>query len=55
MRKTINLKKGLNLRIEGALADTNVSATVIPANIAIVPDDFPGFMPKPDVNSSPVR
>lgn len=49
MRKTINLKKGLNLRIEGALADTNVSATVIPANIAIVPDDFPGFMPKPDV------
>lgn len=49
MRKTINLKKGLNLRIEGALGDTHVSATVIPANVAIVPDDFPGFMPKPDV------
>lgn len=49
MRKTINLKKGLNLRIEGSLSDTRVSATVIPANIAIVPDDFPGFMPKPDV------
>lgn len=49
MRRTINLKKGLNMRLEGSLADTTVAATIMPDRIAIVPDDFPGFLPKLDV------
>lgn len=49
MRRTINLKKGLNLRLEGSLADTSVAATIVPDRIAIVPDDYPGFLPKLDV------
>ncbi|MDE6066150.1 MAG: NADH:ubiquinone reductase (Na(+)-transporting) subunit A, partial [Duncaniella sp.] len=49
MRRTINLKKGLNMRLEGSLTATDVAATVMPDKIAIIPDDFPGFLPKPDV------
>lgn len=49
MRRTINLKKGLNMRLEGSLADTKVAATIMPDRIAIVPDDYPGFLPKLDV------
>ena len=49
MRRTINLKKGLNMRLEGSLGDTAVAATIMPERIAIVPDDFPGFLPKLDV------
>lgn len=49
MRRTINLKKGLNMRLEGSLGDTAVAETIMPDRIAIVPDDFPGFLPKLDV------
>jgi len=49
MRRTINLKKGLNMRLEGSLGDTAVAETIMPERIAIVPDDFPGFLPKLDV------
>lgn len=49
MRRTINLKKGLNMQLEGALTGTDVSAKVMPGQVAVVPDDFPGFLPKPDV------
>ncbi|MBP3303320.1 MAG: Na(+)-translocating NADH-quinone reductase subunit A [Muribaculaceae bacterium] len=49
MRKTINLKKGLNMRLEGQLTDTCPVADVKPEKIAIVPDDYPGFLPKPEV------
>lgn len=49
MRRTINLKKGLNMRLEGSLSDTTVTATIMPDRIAIVPDDYPGFLPKLDV------
>lgn len=49
MRRTINLKKGLNMRLEGSLGDTAVTETIMPDRIAIVPDDFPGFLPKLDV------
>lgn len=49
MRKTINLKKGLNMRLEGSLTDSRIAADIRPGKIAIVPDDFPGFQPKPDV------
>ena len=44
----ITLKKGYNLPIAGAVAD--LAPRDIPtASAAIVPDDFPGFVPKPDV------
>lgn len=49
MRRTINLKKGLNMRLEGSLSGTEVTATVMPDRIAVVPDDFPGFLPKLDI------
>lgn len=49
MRRTINLKKGLNMRLEGLLGDTAVAATIMPDRIAVVPDDYPGFLPKLDV------
>lgn len=49
MRRTINLKKGLNMRLEGSLSVTDVTATVMPDRIAVVPDDFPGFLPKLDI------
>ena len=49
MIKTINLKKGLNMRLAGQLSDTSVAADIRPARIAISPDDYPGFLPKPEV------
>lgn len=49
MRRTIGLKKGLNLNLEGGLgADASV-ITVTPDRVAVIPDDFPGFLPKLDV------
>lgn len=49
MRKTVNLTKGLNLDLRGGLTDTRVAATVHPGRVAVVPADFPGFLPKLDV------
>ncbi len=49
MRKTIRLKKGLNLNLTGGLPTTAVSSVVIPASVAVIPDDFPGFQPKLEV------
>lgn len=49
MRRTINLKKGLNMRLEGMLGDTHVTAEIMPERIAVIPDDYPGFLPKLDV------
>lgn len=49
MRRTINLRKGLNLNLEGALPDNELKAELVPERVAIVPDDFPGFLPKLDV------
>lgn len=49
MRRTINLRKGLNLNLLGALPDNKVKADILPAKVAVVPDDYPGFMPKLDV------
>ncbi|MDE6271278.1 MAG: NADH:ubiquinone reductase (Na(+)-transporting) subunit A [Muribaculaceae bacterium] len=44
----IKLSKGLNLPIAGAVE--NLQPRVVPAGrVAIVPDDYPGFMPKVDV------
>lgn len=42
----LKIKKGLNLNIEGSLP-ANVTPTALnPTECAIVPDDFPGFVPK---------
>lgn len=49
MRRTINLKKGLNMRLEGMLGNTDVAAEIMPGRIAVIPDDYPGFLPKLDV------
>lgn len=49
MRKTVSLKKGLNLNLAGGLGDDAPIVAVTPSRIAIVPDDFPGFTPKLDV------
>lgn len=49
MRRFINLKKGLNLNLDGALAASSAQRIYRPERVAIVPDDFPGFLPKADV------
>ncbi|MCM1348510.1 MAG: Na(+)-translocating NADH-quinone reductase subunit A [Firmicutes bacterium] len=47
MSKTIKLSKGLDLQIQGALESPQIAETVTPKVVAIYPDDFPGFTPKP--------
>ncbi len=50
MRKTVALKKGLNLNLAGGVSpDAPVVAAAPVKRVAIVPDDFPGFIPKPQV------
>lgn len=46
MSQTIKLKRGLDLNLAGSLADDAPLRKVEPSRIAIVPDDFPGFIPK---------
>lgn len=49
----LKLQKGLNLGLAGAIADH--SCVEKPAHVcAIVPDDFNGFVPKPDVRQGDV-
>lgn len=49
MRRTVSLKKGLNLNLEGGMGSETPVATPLPARVAVIPDDFPGFIPKLDV------
>ncbi len=44
----VKLHKGLNLRLAGAVTD-KTPVEVKAAKCAIIPDDFPGFLPKLDV------
>ncbi len=46
--KKISLKKGLNLNLAGGVAVHGVTAVAV-NTVAVTPDDFPGFTPKPDV------
>lgn len=46
MNKTITLKRGLDLRLQGEVAPGSASKPAKTERIAIVPDDFPGFTPK---------
>ena len=51
MRRQMTIKKGLDLKLRGSVADpTPIKAAATPA-VAIVPDDFPGFLPKPEVKA----
>lgn len=45
MKKSINLKRGLDLPLAGAVVSSEVTE-ITPGRVAIVPDDFPGFTPK---------
>ncbi|MCM1255403.1 MAG: Na(+)-translocating NADH-quinone reductase subunit A [Duncaniella sp.] len=54
MRRTINLRKGLNLNLEGALPADAHACRISPARVAVIPDDFPGFLPKLDVKEGDV-
>lgn len=44
----IKIKKGLNLNLEGAIADTAVADTSC-KSFAVIPDDFTGVVPRLDV------
>ena len=44
----IKIKKGLNLNLEGAIADTTVADTEC-KSFAVIPDDFTGIVPRLDV------
>lgn len=47
---TISLKKGLDLRLAGGVDPRDAApSTIIPAEVAIVPDDYPGLSPRPVV------
>ena len=48
MSRNINIKKGLDINIKGA-ASISQHKSVKSDICAIIPDDFPGFTPKPSV------
>ena len=50
MRRTVSLKKGLNLNLEGGMSSERPDVTALPTRVAVIPDDFPGFLPKLDVS-----
>ena len=43
----IKIKKGLNLNLEGAIADTTVTDAKC-TTFAVIPDDFTGIVPRLD-------
>ena len=45
----LKLKKGLDLNLAGAVADISLLTEVKVSECAVIPDDFHGFTPKPDV------
>lgn len=46
---TIKLKRGFDLNLKGNIGETTVSASAPSAVYGIVPDDFPGLIPRLDV------
>lgn len=48
MRREISLKKGLDLNLKGSI-DKSDTTPVAVGRVAVVPDDFQGFVPKLDV------
>lgn len=53
MATTLNLKKGLDIRLQGGIADFTVTP-VSASKCAITPDDYPGIVPKVDVKEGDV-
>lgn len=49
MRRTVSLKRGLNLSLAGEAPQGAPSRSVVPRRVALVPDDYPGFLPKLEV------
>lgn len=49
MVKKIAIKKGLDLHLAGGVDADAEGVSVAPRLVAVVPDDFPGFVPKPEV------
>lgn len=47
----IRIKKGANLSLAGALPQKPAEARVDALLVAVTPDDFPGFEPKPEVKA----
>lgn len=45
----LKLKKGLDLNLAGGVADASRATAVAVSECAVIPDDFHGFTPKPDV------
>lgn len=49
MSKTIRLHRGLELKLQGGLLAAAPSEQIQVSTVALVPDDFPGFIPKLNV------
>lgn len=49
MRRSIKLKRGLSLNLAGGVAQGSPVREIKPTRVALVPDDFPGIVPKPEV------
>lgn len=49
MDKVINLKRGLDLKLQGEVAADAAPRKAMPGMVAVTPDDFPGFVPKLEV------
>ena len=49
MRKRLSLKRGLDLKIAGFVEQGTKVVEVKPQFVAVVPDDYPGFVPKTEV------
>ncbi|MEE0978817.1 MAG: NADH:ubiquinone reductase (Na(+)-transporting) subunit A, partial [Muribaculaceae bacterium] len=45
----LKIKKGLDLNVAGKVVSSEVEGVIIPDEIAVFPDDFPGMTPKLDV------
>lgn len=51
MAKTIKIKKGLTLNLKGKASETSLSISTESQTYALVPDDFIGIIPKPEVRA----
>ena len=54
MRQSVTIKKGLDLKLQGAPAAGEPVRSVTPRVVAIIPDDFPGLAPKPEVKAGDI-
>lgn len=49
MSRILTIKKGLDIKIAGGLVENKIIDAPISTSYAIIPDDFNGFVPKPEV------